>query len=257
MMNGCWFTGNIELLVYDDVVLLWLHVVRCHGHSGGVTVAGSGCAGARVEVAQPVPSEVPQPDFIIVERFAVSPEDVKLDRGLSAQALRGVQERALTDEERRVGAAVATVMEEETVRLLRAAGIPAYVDSYAPTATRTTALLQGQLLSVDEGDRTQRVWLGFGLGGSRLQMKVQVRQGEVVVTEGEVQTTSSLKPGLLTSLGVGAATGSLAVAAAIGGGTAVASEALLVSVEADAKRAAKAVADRLIQAYKDRGWLRP
>jgi hypothetical protein len=88
-------------------------------------------------------------------------------------------------------------------------------------------------------------------------MKVQVRQGEVVVTEGEVQTTSSLKPGLLTSLGVGAATGSLAVAAAIGGGTAVASEALLVSVEADAKRAAKAVADRLIQAYKDRGWLRP
>jgi hypothetical protein len=210
-----------------------------------------------VDVAQQAPSDVPQPDFIIVERFAVSPEDVKLDRGLSAQALRSFQERALNDEERRVGAAVATVMEEETVRLLRAAGIAAYVDSYAPTATRTTALLQGQFLSVDEGDRTQRVWLGFGLGGSRLQMKLQVRQGEVVVAEGEVQTTSSLKPGLLTSLGVGAATGSLGMAAAIGGGLAVGSEALLVSVEADAKRAAKAVVDRLRQAYKDRGWLRP
>jgi hypothetical protein len=222
-----------------------------------VTAAGFGCAGARVEVAQPAPSEVPQPDFIIVERFAVSPEDVKLDRGLSAQALRGFQEHALNDEERRVGAAVATVVEEETVRLLRAAGIPAYVDSYAPTATRTTALLQGQFLRVDEGDRTQRVWLGFGLGGARVHMKVQVRQGEVVVTEGEVQTSSSLKPGMLTSLGVGAATGSLAMSAAIGGGTAVASEALLVSVEADAKRAAKAVADRLIQAYKERGWVRP
>jgi Domain of unknown function (DUF4410) len=119
---------------------------------------------ARVDVAQQAPSDVPQPDFIIVERFGVSPEDVKLDRGLSAQALRGLQERALNDEERKVGAAVATVMEEETVRLLREAGIPAYVDSYAPTATRTTALLQGQFLSVDEGDRTQRVWLGFGLG---------------------------------------------------------------------------------------------
>jgi hypothetical protein len=222
-----------------------------------VTVSGFGCAGARVDVAQPAPSDVPQPDFIIVERFAVSPEDVKLDRGLSAQALRSFTERALNDEERKVGAAVATIMEEETVRLLRAAGIAAYVDSYAPTATRTTALLQGQFLSVDEGDRTQRVWLGFGLGGARVQMKVQIRQGEVVVTEGEVQTTSSLKPGLLTSLGVGAATGSLGMAAAIGGGTAVASEALLVSVEADAKRAAKAVADRLIQAYKERGWLRP
>ena len=222
-----------------------------------VTVAGFGCAGAQVEVTQQAPRDVPQPDFMIVERFGVSPEDVKLDRGLSAQALRGLQERALNDEERKVGAAVATVMEEETVRLLRAAGIPAYVDSYAPTATRTTALLQGQFLSVDEGDRTQRVWLGFGLGGSRLQIKMQILQGGEVVTEGEVQTTSSLKPGLLTSLGVGAATGSLGTAAAIGGGLAVGSEALLVSVEADAKRAAQAVAARLIQGYKDRGWLRP
>ena len=86
---------------------------------------------------------------------------------------------------------------------------------------------------------------------------MQVRQGEVVVAEGEVQTTSSLKPGLVTSLGVGAATGSLGMAAAVGGGMAVGSEALLVSVEKDAKQAAKAVADRLIQGYKDRGWLRP
>jgi hypothetical protein len=221
-----------------------------------VTVAGFGCAGARVGVTQQAPSEVPQPDFLIVERFGVSPEDVKLDRGLSAQALRGLKERPLNDEERKIGAAVATVMGDETVRLLRAAGIPAYLDSYAPTASRTTALLQGQFLSVDEGDRTQRVWLGFGLGGSKVQIKMQILQGGVVVAEGEVQTTSDLKPGMLASLGVGAATGNIATAAAIGGGTAVASEALLVSVEADAKRAAKAVADRLIQGYKDRGWLK-
>jgi Domain of unknown function (DUF4410) len=220
-----------------------------------VTVSGFGCAGARVDVAQKAPSDVPQPDFIIVERFGVSPEDVKLDRGLSAQALRGLQERALNDEERKVGAAVATVMEEETVRLLREAGIPAYLDSYAPTATRTTALLQGQFLSVDEGDRTQRVWIGFGLGGSKLQIKMQVLQGGLIVAEGEVQTTSNLKPGMVASLGVGAATGAIGMAAAIGGGTAVASEALLVSVEKDAKQAAKAVSERIIQGYKDRGWL--
>ena len=125
------------------------------------TVSGFGCAGARTNVTQQTPSDAPQPDFIIVERFAVSPWDVKLDRGLSAKALRGLQERDLNDEERKVGAAVATVMEEETVRLLRQAGIPAYLDSYAPTASRTTALLQGQFLNVDEGDRSQRVWVGF------------------------------------------------------------------------------------------------
>jgi hypothetical protein len=86
-------------------------------------------------------------------------------------------------------------------------------------------------------------------------MKVQFLQGGVVVTEGEVQTTSDLKPGIVASLGVGAATGGIGMAAAIGGGLAVGSEAMLVSVEKDAKRAAKAVSERIIQAYKDRGWL--
>jgi hypothetical protein len=218
-------------------------------------LSGFGCAGARAHVAQQAPSNVPQPDFIIVERFAVSPADVQLDRGLSTKALRGLQGRAPNDEERKVGAAVATVMAEETVRLLRQAGIPAYVDSYAPTATETTALLQGQFLSVDEGDRTQRVLIGFGLGGSKLQIKMQVLQGGMVVAEGEVQTTSNLKPGMVASLGVGAAVGSIGTSAAIGGALAVGSEALLVSVEQDAKRAAKAVSDRVIQGYKDRGWL--
>jgi hypothetical protein len=86
-------------------------------------------------------------------------------------------------------------------------------------------------------------------------MKVQVLQDGMLVTEGEVKTASSLKPGLLTTLGVGAAAGTIATAAPVSGGLAVGSEALLVSVEADAKRAAKAVAERLIQGYRDRGWL--
>ena len=221
----------------------------------GVTVVGFGCADARVDVAQQAPSEVPQPDFIIVERFAVSPEDVKLDSGLSSIAVRGLKERALNEEERKVGAAVATVMEEEIVRLLREAGIPAYVDSYAPTASATTALIQGQFLSVDQGDRTQRVWIGFGLGGSKLQMKYQILQGSLIVAEAEVNANSNLKPGMLAALGVGAATGGIGMSVAIGGGMAVGSEALLASVEGDAKRAAKALSERIIQGYRDRGWL--
>ena len=67
--------------------------------------------------------------MVCIERFAVSPEDMKLDRSLSAKALRGLKEHALNDEERKVGAAVTTVMEEETVRLLRSERIiQAYKD---------------------------------------------------------------------------------------------------------------------------------
>jgi hypothetical protein len=90
-----------------------------------------------------------------------------------------------------------------------------------------------------------------------LHIKYEILQDGGVVAQGEVQTTSNLKPGLLASLGVGAAAGSIGTAAAIGGGTAVASEALLVSVEKDAKQAAKAAFERIRQTYKERGWLKP
>ena len=112
-------------------------------------------------------------------------------------------------------------------------------------------------MSVDEGDRTRRVWIGFGLGGSKLQMKFQMLQSGLVIAESEVNTTSNLKPGMVASLGIGAATGGIRCIAAIGGSMAVSSEALLVSVEKDAKRAAKVLSERIIQGYKDRGWLNP
>ena len=99
------------------------------------------------------------------------------------------------------------------------------------------------------------ILIGFGLGGSKLHMKFQILQDGLVMAESEANTTSNLKPGMVASLGIGAATGGIGVAAAIGGGMAVGSEALLVSVEKDAKRAAKVLSECVIQGYKDRGWL--
>jgi hypothetical protein len=219
-----------------------------------VVLSGVGCASARVKPENKAPMDVQKPDFLIIERFAVSQADVKLDRGVSAKMARGLV-RSPSLEERHVGAAVAAVLEEELVRQLRQAGISAYVDSYAPTATDSTAVVAGHFVTVDEGDRTQRVLIGFGLGGSKLRMRYEIIQGESVAANGEVSTSSSLKPGILPAVGVGAAAGTVVVSAAISGTAAVASEALLQSVEADAKRAAKAAADSIIQGYKKRGWL--
>ena len=42
----------------------------------GVTIAGFRVRGRAGRCGAAGPSEVPQPDFIIVERFGVSPEDV-------------------------------------------------------------------------------------------------------------------------------------------------------------------------------------
>jgi hypothetical protein len=217
--------------------------------------SGIGCASARVNTERQAPPTTQKPDFLIIERFAVSPADVLLDRGVSAKAARGLAAHEPNAEERQVGAAVAAVLSEELVRQLRQAGIAAYLDSYAPTATDRTAMVAGQFVTVDQGDRTHRVLLGFGLGESQLRIRYEIIQGGAVAADGEVNSSASLKPGMVPAVGVGVATGGIATAVVIGGSTAIASEALVQSVEADAKRAASVAADSIVQGYKKRGWL--
>jgi hypothetical protein len=57
------------------------------------------------------------------------------------------------------------------------------------------------------------------------------------------------------TLGAGAAAGTAATAAAVAAGTTGVSELLLTSVQADAKRTGREIADRILRAYRERGWL--
>lgn len=214
-----------------------------------------GCAKANLDVTQRADMSLPRPDHLVVHDFVVSSSDVKLDRGISAKAARDLKGRTPTQEELAVGRAVATALSKELTAELNKRGITAYRAGTAPSMTRTSGAIVGQFVSIDQGDRTQRVWLGFGLGGSKLDTRVLLYQGGEVVSRGIVTTSASLKPGMLVSLGAGAATGGIGTAAALGAGGATLSESVLATVEADAKRAARAIADRIEQGYKERGWL--
>jgi hypothetical protein len=54
---------------------------------------------------------------------------------------------------------------------------------------------------------------------------------------------------------LGAATGGLAVAGAIGGTTTIANEAVFATVQQDAKRTATQIAERIAGYYTTQGWL--
>jgi len=56
-------------------------------------------------------------------------------------------------------------------------------------------------------------------------------------------------------LGAGAAMGTAATAAAVAAGTTAVSEGLLTSVQADARRTGDELAERILRAYRERGWL--
>jgi hypothetical protein len=75
------------------------------------------------------------------------------------------------------------------------------------------------------------------------------------VAEGETVTQSGLKPGMGPMVGVGAIGGRAGTAAAISGATTVVSESFFQTVEADAKRTAKEIADHITAYYKERAGL--
>lgn len=217
-------------------------------------IFAAGCAKTTVTPTMRAAGPLPQPDMIIVNDFAVSHAEVKLDRGLMATAFRDAGQRSLTEEENRVGHMVAEKLSQSLVEELRKAGITAARGSDIVQPSSTTVILHGQFVTIDEGDQTQRVWIGFGLGGSQLRTNLQATQGGQLVVEAETATKSNLKPGMLVSLGSAAAAES-AAAIAVGAGTTGVSEAFLQTVQADATRTAKEIAKRIKRAYRERGWL--
>lgn len=212
-----------------------------------------GCAGATVRPTLRAPDSSPRPDMIVVYNFATTSAEVALDRGVMATAIRDSSGKSATSEEQQVGHLVAEKLAAALVEELRAVGIRAYrAGTVQPTAT--TALLAGEFLTIDQGNQTKRVWVGFGLGGSELRTRINVFQNNRLVAQGETATTSSLKPGMLVSLGASGVAES-AAPAVVGAGVTGVSEAFLATVEADARRTAKEVAKRLQAAYRERGWL--
>jgi hypothetical protein len=217
-----------------------------------------GCGQSTVTSTRYVPMNLPMPDRVLVYNFAVTPEEVDLDRGLGPTVLRQVTSKGQSQEEIKLGHAVANALTNSLVEDLRKQGINAYRAANAAPPGPTTASVKGRFMRIDQGDRSMRTIIGFGLGASQVRTHVQIYQGAGrrmrLVAEGDTVTKSNLKPGLGPMLGLGAVTGGLAVAGAVGGTTTIANEAILATVQHDAERTAKEIAQRIGNYYRQRGW---
>ncbi len=222
--------------------------------SGFTLVILGGCPKAYVTQTKATLGPLPRPDMIVVYDFAVTPGEVKLDQGMMQKVLRDSSSRAASKEETVLGHAIANKLSEDLVAELRKAGIAATRGGLQVYPSDTTVILTGEFVTIDEGDQTKRVWLGFGLGGTELRTRVQLIQGGQLIAEGETKTRSSLKPGLLVSGGLAAGAES-AVPLIVGGTAHTISETVRGTIEADAARTAEQVVERVKKAYQERGWL--
>ena len=216
----------------------------------------SACASTDVrEVSTDISGPLPRPDRVLVYDLAVSPEEVRLDRGLSARAVAAAQGTSRTEQEIATGRKVASALSEHLVKEIRNLGLDAERAAGPRQQENNDLAIGGHFLSIDEGNRTERVVIGLGAGRTDVQAEVLLYQNGLLVEQLETDSKSGLKPGMAETMGVGAAAGDLAASAVVSAGMAGASEAFGANVEADAARTAKKLAKQLEEFFARKGWL--
>lgn len=217
------------------------------------------CAPSSVTPVSENLAPLPRPNQVLVYNFAVSPDEVQLDRGLGAKIEELAKGTPRTVEERAVGRAVANALAEHLVIELQSLGIPAQMAAGISPLAGNIVEITGQFISIDEGNRTERVVIGLGVGRSDVKTYVQIfdarRGSRIIVNQFESDAKSGYKPGMAESMGAGAVTGHLAAATAVGGVMAIGSEAFMANVEADARRDAKVIAKQIGRYFIAQGWI--
>ena len=183
----------------------------------------AGCAETTMTPTFRATRGLSRPDRVLVFDFAATPEEAGAERrsGVAPQ----------TEEDVRVGKALARAISANLVSELRSRGIEADRAGDAGAPGDTTASVRGRFLRSDGSDSALTT-VGFTLGDSQVRTRVQLFQGTglkmQLVGEGETVTPSGLKPGSVSD----------------------------AAVAADAKRTAQVLAERIAGYYREAGWIK-
>ena len=226
----------------------------------GLALAGlAGCARTSVEQGNVKALGLPRPQLIIVHDFGVSASAVALDTAIGSRLLEAVKGNPEADEQLKIGQEVAKVVTENLVKEISKLGIPAVEAAKATPVAGPSLSIEGQFVTVDQGNRLRRAVVGFGAGASEVRTMVQVfetmNDGRRLVEDFYTTVKSSRKPGFGPMAGAGAAVGgatSVAVSAGVGLATAHSQ-----TVEGDAKNTADEIVKVLKKFFAEQGWIAP
>ncbi len=231
---------------------------RMHVFVGGFLlcfVAACGLTGIR-RAALVSETSLPRPNRIFVYDFAVSEQEVKEYQGIMRQQpnIKNASER-----ERLLAKEVKDALGEEVVDGLKSLGFIVERVDRGAKATGRDLLIDGQFLTVDEGNPLRRLVVGFGTGASTVQTQVQVYQGPEArkLVEFTTQADSGKLPGAAPSLAAGAAAQGGVTAGMVVANAAVSG---VKTYKSDVARMAAASGDQAVrylsEFFAKQGWIR-
>lgn len=222
----------------------------------------TGCAGASVTNANQY-SAAPtlHPDNIYVYTFAGSADNVKLDNsGLIHKLTASFSDTSAATQQTQESIEAREQVTDQIVAKLQSMGLRAIRSDVPPPADQNVLIIEGNLASIDAGNRRRRTLIGLGAGESKVSAQVQVLYKPAGGTPQLVQSfdasaNSGKAPGVAETAGIGAAAGHIATSAAMGGGLHAVSEKKHDTVSSDTKRLADSVAKQVAQMGVDEGWM--
>jgi hypothetical protein len=229
-----------------------------------IAAMAAGCASPQVQPIQMDADRLPKPDLILVYDFAVTPDEVFLDKGLGAELRQKYEQHkgeTRTAQEIKVGHKVADAVARELVKNILAMHLWTQRGFGPPHGNRRIMVIKGQLLTIDEGNRTERVVIGLGTGRTDVQANVQLYEvthaGLKEIEDLRGNAKSSYTPGMAEMMGVGALAGHLLALTAVSGALSAGTDLTLDTVESDGKRLADKIARDLGRYFVEQGWIPP
>ena len=233
--------------------------IRCFRAAFGLAFAVAlcvGCARARVEnVERAEARTLPRPARVVVFDFATGAADVRVGTSPVRTARRAAG--LSVAEPDLLGEAVADTLASRLVEQITALGLPAERAAGADPPRLNDLVVLGQFVRIDEGSKTKRFVIGFGVGATELRTQVEVFQvtaaGWQPIKHFDTVATGSRLPGAGWFVAGGAIAGSVATSAAVSSGIGVLRE-LRASIDADAARTAQEITSKFTELSSAQRW---
>jgi hypothetical protein len=218
----------------------------------------AGCASTTVSNRQQSASgDLPRPAQIWVYDFAATPADIPPESSLASRTPADTAPQ--TADQIAEGRILASQITADLVRLISGMGLSAASGSAATRPQLNDLVIQGSILSLQQGSAVKRVAIGFSAGQSELKVAVEGFQvtanGLRKLGSGDVGAGGNKTPGSAVGLAALVATGNPAGLIVSTGMKAYGEKSGRSTVEGRAKQISQEIGDVLKQRFQQQGWI--